>query len=197
DLEMLDPRLKDSTFTALCDCLNPLTGSTGAALTYAPQKGASPALVQELELAMEQFARIVKQDLGKDIASLEGSGAAGGLAAGLAVLGANLEPGIDMILKLIHFEEAIIKASLVITGEGRMDRQTSFNKAPLGVAKAAKRAHVPVLAIVGSLGEGYEEVHKWGIDAIIPLSFTPFSHSQASLDIIARATEEALRCVLI
>lgn len=196
NLEKLDPRLKDSSFIACCDCLNPLTGPTGAALTYAPQKGASPELVQELELAMAQFARVVLQDLGQDIAHLEGGGAAGGMGAGLAILGAKLEPGIDLILKLIHFDEAVKKADLVITGEGCMDRQTTFNKAPLGVAKAAKIVQVPVIAIVGSLGEGYDELHQMGIDAIIPLSFAP-AQIPYDLKLIAQATEEALRLIKI
>lgn len=195
-LEKLDQRLKDSSLIVCCDCLNPLTGPAGAAMTYAPQKGASPEMVQELEQAAAQFARVVQQDLGKDIATLEGGGAAGGMGAGLALLGAKLVPGIDMILKLIHFNEALKTVDLVITGEGRMDRQTTFNKAPLGVAKAAKAANVPVLAIVGSLGEGYEELHQKGIDAIIPLSFAPAS-ALNQLSLLTQATEESLRLINI
>lgn len=196
-INKLDPRLEDCSFIVCCDCLNPLTGQTGAAFTYAPQKGASPELVQQLEKALAHFAFIVQKDLGMNIAILEGAGAAGGMAAGLATIGAKIVPGVDKILELIQFDEALKKADLLITGEGRMDRQTSFHKAPLGVAKAAKAAHVPVLAIVGSLGDGYEELHSKGIDAIIPLSFAQVSFTQASmqcqLKLMADATEEALR----
>lgn len=195
EIDGMDPRIKECNFQIACDVLNPLTGPEGASVIYSPQKGASPMDVEVLEEALLHYSTIVKHNLGVDIYSLPGAGAAGGTGGGMAAfLNAKLVAGSDFILSLLHFDKALQGANLVITGEGRMDRQTVYNKAPIAVAHAAKRHNIPVIAIVGSVGEGYEAVHQHGIDAVIPLSFFPSAPKPDSRQLVITATEEALRC---
>ncbi len=162
----LDPRLKHVKVEVACDVDNPLTGPHGAAKVYAPQKGATVAMVRELDTGLSHFAKIVKRDVGPDIATVPGSGAAGGLGGGLmAFLGGKLRPGIDIVIDSVKLAQRIKGCDLVITGEGRLDNQTAFGKTPHGVARVAKRAGLPVIAICGSLGEDPQIVHTIGIDA--------------------------------
>ncbi|MBE3554576.1 MAG: glycerate kinase [Thermicanus sp.] len=167
DLSELDPRLKRIKFTAACDVENPLTGPTGAAAVFGPQKGATPEMVQILDENLSHYANLIQHMLGREISRLPGSGAAGGLGAGLiAFLNARLKPGVEIVLDLVHFDERVEHASLVITGEGRIDGQTIYGKTPIGVAKAAKKYHIPVIALAGSLSEDSHRVLHHGIDAL-------------------------------
>jgi len=166
EMSGLDPRLKHVTVEVACDVNNPLTGANGAAKVYAPQKGATVAMVRELDAGLRHFAEIVKRDVGLDIATVPGSGAAGGLGGGLmAFLRGKLRPGIDIVIDSVKLAQRIKGCDLVITGEGRMDHQTAFGKTPHGVARVAKQAGLPVIAICGSLGKNPQIVHTIGIDA--------------------------------
>ena len=197
DTSGLDPRARESTFLVACDVNNPLTGPEGASAVYGPQKGATPEMVQELDAALKRLAEVVRRDLGVDVEHLPGAGAAGGLGAGMvAFLGARLMPGVDIVLDTVELDRRLEGAGLVITGEGAMDFQTVFNKAPIGVARRAGQLGIPVVAISGSLGRGFQDVHRHGIAAVMDIVCAPMSLEEASrraADLIADATEEALR----
>ena len=150
DLAGLHPALGEAEVVVASDVDNPLLGPRGAAAVYGPQKRASPADVAELDAALSQWAQAVRSVTGDDVADRPGAGAAGGVGfAALAVLGATLRPGIDLILDLVGFRAALPGAGLVITGEGSLDEQTLHGKAPAGVAAAARAADVPVVAVAG------------------------------------------------
>ncbi len=152
DVSNLDPRLKHVKVTIACDVTNPLCGRNGASAVFGPQKGAKPADVKLLDRALDRFARIVRRDLGKNVRSIPGAGAAGGLGAGcLAFLNAELKPGIELVLDTVGFDRMLSKARLVVTGEGCLDRQTLMGKAPAGVAKRAKKAGLRCVAIGGGI----------------------------------------------
>jgi glycerate 2-kinase len=150
DLAGLHPALATAEVVVASDVDNPLLGPGGAAAVYGPQKGASPADVAELDAALARWADAVRRATGRDEAATPGAGAAGGVGfAALAVLGATLRPGIDLVLDLVGFRTVLPGARLVITGEGSLDRQTLHGKAPAGVAAAARAAGIPVVAVAG------------------------------------------------
>ena len=154
DASGIDARLADCRIDVACDVTNPLTGPNGAAFVFAPQKGASASEVEVLDAGLQRLAGIVRRDLGIDIETMAGSGAAGGLAGGLvAVAGANLLSGIDAVLGAIEFHERIQSADLCLTGEGRLDAQSLWGKACIGVARAAAACGVPTVALVGSASD--------------------------------------------
>lgn len=165
----IDNRLKDldkCDFKIACDVNNPLYGTNGAAYIYGPQKGANKEIVEELDRGLINFAEVVKKELNKDIAHIEGVGAAGGLGfAFLAFLNSKLESGIKIILDEINLEEVIKDADFVITGEGRLDNQTAMGKAPIGVAKLAKKYGTKVIAIAGCTTDDAVKCNEEGIDA--------------------------------
>jgi glycerate kinase len=166
DMVGLDPRLEDVRVEVACDVDNPLTGPRGAAQVYGPQKGATPDMVEQLDAGLEKLAAVIKRDLGKSVLKVPGSGAAGGLGAGLlAFLHGELRPGIDIVIDAVQLAKRLKGCDLVITGEGRMDGQTAFGKTPAGVAGVAKSLGLPVIALAGCLGQGVSRVHKIGIDA--------------------------------
>jgi glycerate 2-kinase len=157
DVSDVDPALAHTTFLAATDVRNPLCGPEGASAVYGPQKGADEAAVQELDSALDHFARVLKRDLGIDVAERPGAGAAGGLGAGvMAFLGGELRPGAELVAQSAGLKERVEACDLVITGEGRLDGQTSFGKAPAYVAEQARAASKPVICLVGRLGEGHE-----------------------------------------
>ncbi|MCX7805752.1 MAG: glycerate kinase, partial [Planctomycetota bacterium] len=152
DASRRDPRLGRTVFRTACDVRNPLLGPDGASFTFGPQKGASPDDCALLDRALARFAEIVERDIGVNVREIPGGGAAGGLGAGaVAFLGASLLPGIEVVLDATGFREALREADAVVTGEGRLDAQTSRGKAPLGVARACREAGVPCLAVAGSV----------------------------------------------
>lgn len=167
DITNVDPRLKNTEITIASDVTNPLTGPTGASVVFGPQKGATPAMVNELDSNLVHYAEVIKKDLTIDVKNQPGAGAAGGLGAGLLVFtGASLRSGVDLVTELTHLEDKISQADYVFTGEGGMDFQTKFGKAPYGVAKAAKKYHKPVFACAGYIGEQVEVLYDEGITAI-------------------------------
>ena len=183
DLTGLDPRLQETEITVACDVDNPLCGARGAAAVFGPQKGATPEMVQELDAALLHFAGCAGDATGRDVASLAGAGAAGGLGAGLLYFTqAKLKPGVEIVLAAVNFAELVKDATFVITGEGRTDFQTAYGKAPVGVAKAAKRYNVPVFCISGGLGEGSDDVLAQGIDAAMSICSRPLSLEECMRD---------------
>lgn len=150
DLDALRGRLDGVSVTVACDVDNPLTGPRGAAAVYGPQKGATPDQVRRLDAALGHWADLLAATTGTDVRDHPGAGAAGGVGfAALAVLGAELRSGIELVLDLVGFHEKLTGADLVVTGEGALDEQTLHGKAPAGVAAAAGRAGVPVVAVCG------------------------------------------------
>ncbi len=171
DVSGLDPRLKDATVFAACDVTNPLYGPEGAACVYGPQKGAAPDGVKRLDAALRRYANIVHRDVGVDVSALPGGGAAGGLGAGLvAFLGAELRSGIDLVAGVVGLDGHLKNAGLVLTGEGRLDAQTARGKAVAGIARRAQEAGVPVIALTGRLGEGYQALFELGIRQVVGIT---------------------------
>jgi glycerate kinase len=174
-LDRIDPAGFDPGWLSLnvmvaCDVTNPLTGPQGASAVYGPQKGADEAAVRELDAALAHFAMVIERDLGKRVADVPGAGAAGGAGAGLmAFLDARLVPGAPLIVTASGFDEKIRGADLVITGEGRVDSQTAYGKAPGEVAKRAQAARIPVLLIAGSKAPGWEALSDLGVTAVVTL----------------------------
>ncbi|MCX9155690.1 glycerate kinase [Niveibacterium sp. 24ML] len=186
DATSLDPRLADCVIDVACDVRNPLLGAQGASAVYGPQKGATPAMVAQLDAALAHFAAIVQRDLGADVASLPGAGAGGGIGAGLiAGLGVTLRPGIEVLGELLGLDAAIRDADLVITGEGRIDTQTLAGKAASGVARIAQGHGKPVIAIGGSIACSPDDLRRLGFDAAFAALQTPQSLEAA----IAQAGE--------
>ena len=200
DLTGLDPRIETTRFEAVCDVDNPLCGPQGAATVYGPQKGASPEQVEELDRGLRNLAAVIKKQMEREVADMPGAGAAGGLGAGLhAFLGAELRRGIDLIFELVGLEEKLAGADLVLTGEGQIDFQTVFGKAPGGVGAAAKAHGVPCLAIAGSVGADLGDLHATGIDAVFSLCTGPITLEAAMRDAgenLARVTQQAIQCFL-
>lgn len=183
DIHGLDPRLAGARIDVASDVDNPLCGPQGASHVFGPQKGATPAQVHELDQALERFADICARSLGADHRDAPGAGAAGGLGfAAKAFLDARFRPGVDIVAELGGLAQAVEGATLVFTGEGRMDAQTLRGKTPAGVARIARQAGVPVVALAGSLGEGYEALHACGISAAFSLAPGPITLQQALND---------------
>ncbi len=171
DVAGLDPRLAGVTVLAACDVTNPLSGPEGAASVYGPQKGAAPDEVKRLDTALRRYADVVRRDVGVDIASIPGGGAAGGLGAGLAAFfHAELRSGIDIVADAVGLDEKVRGAGLVLVGEGRLDAQTARGKAVAGIARRAKAAGVPVIAFAGGLGEGYQALFGLGIRQVVAIT---------------------------
>lgn len=180
DRSGIDPRLAGVAFDVAADVDNPLCGSRGASHVFGPQKGASPAQVEALDAALQRYADVVAAELGEDHSRQPGVGAAGGLGfAARAFLGARFRPGIELVAELAGLAEAVVGADLVITGEGRLDAQSLHGKTPVGVARIARSAGVPVIALAGSLGEGYPRLREAGIEAAFSLVPGPMTLERA------------------
>lgn len=173
------PELSEAEFTVACDVNNPLFGERGAAYIYAPQKGADADMVRRLDDGLRNYARVVEQFSGESVSDMPGAGAAGGLGAGFkALLGARLERGIDMVLGAMYFDSIIEGSDLVITGEGRLDRQTVMGKAPSGVLQRASAQKIPTVAIGGAVA-WCEELAQSNFVAIVPIVAGPTTLEEA------------------
>lgn len=180
DRRSLDPRLAGAEIVAATDVDNPLCGANGAAVIYGPQKGATPAAVGQLDAALGHYALLIRRQLGIDVEHLPGAGAAGGMGAAMvAMLGARVRPGAEVVIEATGLERRVKGAGLVITGEGRMDGQTLRGKAPLAVARLARRHRVPVVALVGGIGAEEEAIHTEGPEAVLPLVPGPLGLDEA------------------
>ncbi len=171
DLTLKNTLLENLKIRAMCDIDNPMHGPLGAAFVFAPQKGADENGVKILDAGLRHLAAVIAGDLGKRVADLPGSGAAGAMGAGAhAFFGASLEAGIEVVLDTIRFEQIAGDADLILTGEGKIDKQSLGGKVVIGVARRAKRLGVPVAAIVGDIGEGIEDVYHEGISGIFSIN---------------------------
>ena len=171
DLAPLRATLGAVTITVATDVDNPRLGPRGAAAVFGPQKGASPQQVAELEQGLRNWSQLVSDATGREDAERTGAGAAGGTGfAALALLDAEIKPGIELILDLIDFDRRIAGADLVVTGEGSLDDQSLAGKAPVGVARAAARAEIPVIAVAGRLQLSPSRLREAGISAAYPLT---------------------------
>jgi glycerate kinase len=183
DASNLDARLENVQITIASDVNNPLCGRMGASAIFGPQKGATPEQVAQLDLALDHFADLCAAHLGADHRDTPGAGSAGGLGfAALAWLGARFRPGVEVVAEIGGLAEAAKGASLIITGEGRMDEQTLLGKTPLGVAKVGRSANVPVIAIAGSLGTNYQALYAAGIQAAFSVVSGPCTLQEACAD---------------
>ena len=168
DTSGLNPLIKDTSFTVMCDVTNPLCGKNGATYTFGKQKGGTPEILDELEIGMQNYRDVLRSQFGIDMDAVSGAGAAGGLGAALMVfLNGKLKSGIETVLDLVEFDKKLEGVSLVVTGEGSTDWQSVFGKVMQGVGVHCRRRHVPAVAIVGSMGKGAEDIFAHGIDSII------------------------------
>ncbi len=192
-------KIRDVKFLVACDVKNPLYGPSGASVVYGPQKGASESDVALLDANLKHLAEIVKRDLGLDIADVEGAGAAGGLGFGLmAFCGAELKPGIEIILDLVDFDSRLEGVDLVITGEGKIDGQSVYGKVPVGIAGRAKKYGIPVLVVVGGIGSGVDAVYNYGIDAVMSAVNNAMTLEEAmarSKELLVDASSRAMRMI--
>lgn len=196
-LANLDRRVERVKIEVACDVENPLVGPTGAARVYGPQKGATPEMVEQLEANLAHLATVIERNLGLAVAMAPGAGAAGGLGAGLMTfLGATLRPGVDLVMDAVGLEKIVAGADLVVTGEGRVDRQSLHGKTIIGVARAAQRHGVPVVALAGALGEGWQGVLEAGICACFCLADRPMTQSESmarTAELLTEAGEQLAR----
>jgi glycerate kinase len=179
DLGTLDPRLRHADLRVACDVTNPLCGPTGASAVFGPQKGATPAMVAELDANLWRFAEVLRRDTGRDVRDAPGSGAAGGLGAALLACGGRLVPGIDLVLDAVAFDEKVRGAAAVLTGEGRIDAQTPGGKVIAGLVARARRAGVPVIAFAGWVEPGFEALYARGLLSVHSILPRPASLSEA------------------
>lgn len=197
DISNLDSRLQDVKIILASDVTNPLIGKDGASRVFGPQKGATSEMVEKLENNLQHYAKIIKRDLNKDVASVAGAGAAGGLGAGLmAFTTCEMSRGVDLAIEVTKLEEKIRDADYVFTGEGGTDFQTKFGKTPYGVAKLGKKYHKPVISLAGYLGEGIDSLYGEGFTAIfgiIPGACDLSTALKNGPSNVARTTENIVR----
>lgn len=180
DVSKVHSLLKEAEIIAISDVTNPLFGPTGASCVFGPQKGADISMIEVLDDNLKYFSEMVKSELDKEIANIPGAGAAGGLGAGLiAFCDTVIKPGIEIVLDIANIDKHLIDADLVITGEGKIDGQSKYGKVPVGVAKRALKYDVPVVAIVGSVGDDVSEVYSYGIDLIMDIINKPMTLEEA------------------
>ena len=170
DMENFDKRLKECAFQIACDVDNPLCGERGSARVFAPQKGATPEQVEELDKLLGKYHQVTKKVISDANDTIEGAGAAGGLGYAFKnYLNAELKPGIEIIMEMLGADELIKISDLIITGEGKMDFQTSMGKTPVGIANAAKKYNKKVIAFCGVCDNDAVSVNDRGIDAFFPI----------------------------
>lgn len=203
DISGLMPELRDTKIRAICDVRNPLCGVNGASAVFGPQKGATPAMVQQLDDNLAHFAAVIKRQMGIDLLDISGGGAAGGIGASLsAFCGAVLCSGINTVLDAVGFEQQLQGTDLVITGEGKIDGQSMQGKVPYGVATRVKAfcPDIGVVALVGDIGPGAEELYCHGIDCIMSTVNRAMPLSEAMAEsgrLLEDAGERMMRLILL
>ncbi len=171
DLSGLHPALASAELVTMCDIDNPLCGPLGAAHVFAPQKGADPAMVELLDAGLAHLADVVERCTGRDIRQLHGAGAAGGMGGGMvAFFGSTLQMGIETVLDTVGFDKLLEGADMVFSGEGKLDAQSLLGKVVIGVARRAKRAGVPLVAVVGDIGDNIEAAYDMGVSAVFSIN---------------------------
>lgn len=181
DVSPVAQALQGMELTAMCDIDNPLYGEAGAAAVFAPQKGADAAMVARLDAGLRHLGQVAARCLGRDFSHLPGTGAAGGLGFGMAAFcGAQLRMGIDAVLDAVGFDSLLPGTDVVFTGEGKIDSQSARGKVVSGVAARCRKAGVPVVAVVGQIGHGFEEMYQQGLTAVFSINRAaqPFAESR-------------------
>ena len=181
DVSPVAQALQGMELTAMCDIDNPLYGEAGAAAVFAPQKGADAAMVARLDAGLRHLGQVSARCLGRDFSHLPGAGAAGGLGFGMAAFcGAQLRMGIDAVLDAVGFDSLLPETDVVFTGEGKIDSQSARGKVVSGVAARCRKAGVPVVAVVGQIGQGFEEMYQQGLTAVFSINRAaqPFAESR-------------------
>ena len=201
DMSGRDPRLNQVQLDVACNWHNVLCGSKGVARVFGPQKGASPEEVNQLAAALDRYAEVIERDAGLDVRETPGSGASGGLGAGLqALVGATLYPRYDIVMQYLELDSLLQSVDLVITAEGSVDFQTPRGKIPVEVAQRAKRHGLPVIAIAGTIGRDASVNFEHGIDAISTIVKGPCTLAEAieqAPDLLAYAAERVMRLVRV
>jgi glycerate kinase len=195
-----DPRLNGIEIAVACDVDNPLCGPSGASAIYGPQKGATPAMVAELDRNLDHFARVVERDLGRSVRDLPGAGAAGGLGGGLAAFASGrLEPGVTLVIRALGLADRLRGADLCLTGEGALDASSAFGKTAIGVARLAHSFDCPTIALAGTIGPGAEAVLDQGVAAYFSICKRPMALEEAIADaerLLEEAAEQVVRAFL-
>lgn len=200
DLSQLDARLQTVPIDVACNWHNVLCGPKGVARVFGPQKGASPEDVEMLEKAMTNVATVASPLVGRDVSIESGSGASGGLGAGLLLVGATLHPRFDILFRFLDVESAIADSDIIFTAEGSLDEQTPRGKIPSEVGRLAKRYHVPVIALAGTIGEGAEANYQTGIRAFMSICSRPIALEKAIAEaemLLSKAAESSMRMVMV
>ncbi len=180
DTSTMDDRVKKMTIIAMCDIDNPFYGSTGAAAIFGPQKGADPEMVKSLDKKMRHLAAVISKEIGIDLQTIPGSGAAGGMGGGMkAFFGASLEMGIDVVLNTTGFEKLAENADVIFTGEGKIDTQSLRGKVVIGVSRRAKKMGIPVVAVVGDIGDDIQSAYDEGVSGIFSINRVAIPYKEA------------------
>ncbi len=180
DVSGIDKRLNECKILLACDVTSTLTGPEGASFLFAPQKGAGADQVKQLDINLQHYASVIKKQSGKDVEFIKGSGAAGGLAAGLiAFTSAEMKQGFDVVKEIVDLEKWVDWADWIISGEGKIDSQTQYGKTLSGVAKTAKKHNKPLIAVAGALEDGYEVLYQHGVKSIFSIIEKPMELNEA------------------
>jgi len=196
DMADFDERIFQSDIKVACDVENPLCGDNGASFVFGPQKGADKPMMKILDNNLCHYGKVLESTFNLEVMNVPGSGAAGGMGAALiAVVKAQLERGIDIIIRESKLSEKLKDTSLVFTGEGRIDYQTKFGKTPFGVASEAKKKSIPVIALAGSIGEGTDTLYELGFDGIFSIIDKPMTLDDAIKNSSELVKEAAYRII--
>jgi len=180
ELRSMDRRIPGTEFIIASDVRNPLLGPRGAARVYGPQKGATPGMVRRLEKGLSNLARVMREELSISVGNLPGGGAAGGLGAGLyGFLGAKMESGVELVMRMVGLESRMRNSDIVITGEGKIDRQTLYGKVVMGVTRMAKKYKVPVICVAGAVMPEANDLYKLGVTGILGITTRPMTLEEA------------------
>ncbi len=197
DLTGIDSRVGSTEIIVACDVDNPLCGPLGASAIFGPQKGATPEMVRELDGSLRTFSEVASRVMGRNVADIPGSGAAGGMGAGLLLFTeAVLMSGIQIVIEATGLDSLIERTDLVVTGEGMTDRQTSFGKAPAGIGALAKKHGKVAICLSGSLGEGAEDILEHGVQAIASITAGPMTLEQCLSQAAPLIEKAAIRFAL-
>lgn len=196
-MDQLLPGVREAEIITMCDIDNPLYGPTGAAYVFGPQKGADPDMVVYLDKQLQAISQVVRRDLSIDVSALPGAGAAGGMGGGMAAfLGSRLQMGIETVLDTVRFDSLLEDADMVLTGEGKIDDQSLRGKVVIGIAKRTKPRNIPLVAIVGDIGDHVENAYDLGVSAILSINRVAVDFREAkkrSKDDLALTVDNLMR----